>query len=176
MTPSSSDLASREHTVNTLTNEVIDAMTKTELVAELEGKTEFTAKAIRRMTHKCLVDVLVSLQPKPEVVVKVTVKKGKTPLPCGCGCLNESGEPMMTKGGRFLPGHDARYYATLTPSKHAPKECRCGCGEMTKGGFYRPGHDAKHFSLLLKVSRGMEATPVNNPTHSAQGRLMKLTA
>lgn len=29
----------------------------------------------------------------------------KTPQPCGCGCEG------MTKGGRFLPGHDARFHA-----------------------------------------------------------------
>lgn len=29
----------------------------------------------------------------------------KQPQPCGCGCGG------MTKGGRFLPGHDARYHA-----------------------------------------------------------------
>lgn len=29
----------------------------------------------------------------------------KQPQPCGCGCGG------MTKGGRFLPGHDARFHA-----------------------------------------------------------------
>lgn len=29
----------------------------------------------------------------------------KTPQACGCGCGG------MTKGGRFLPGHDARFHA-----------------------------------------------------------------
>ena len=31
--------------------------------------------------------------------------KGKTPQVCLCGCKG------MTKGGRFIPGHDARYHA-----------------------------------------------------------------
>ena len=31
-------------------------------------------------------------------------KKSKTPQHCTCGC------GMMTKGGRYVPGHDARHH------------------------------------------------------------------
>jgi len=34
-------------------------------------------------------------------------KRSKTPLPCTCECGG------MTKGGKFLPGHDARYYSRM---------------------------------------------------------------
>ena len=34
--------------------------------------------------------------------------KGKTPKPCACGCKNPDGTPCMTKGGEWLPGHDAK--------------------------------------------------------------------
>lgn len=31
-------------------------------------------------------------------------RKGKTPRQCTCGC------GLMTKGGRYVPGHDARHH------------------------------------------------------------------
>jgi len=34
-------------------------------------------------------------------------KPTREPKPCTCGCGG------MTKGGRFLPGHDARYHSAL---------------------------------------------------------------
>jgi hypothetical protein len=36
-----------------------------------------------------------------------TPKPGKEPKPCACECGG------MTKGGRFLPGHDSKYHARL---------------------------------------------------------------
>lgn len=161
--------------MTTLTNDQINAMTKSEIRTALGGKID--AKTAARMTHKQLVEALIAEQPKPKAEITITVKKAsrKEPKPCGCGCKDEEGNACMTKGGSFLPGHDAKYYASITVSKHAPKECRCGCGGMTKGGFYRPGHDAKHFSTLLKVSRGLEsAAQVSNPAHTPQGRLLKI--
>lgn len=75
-----------------------------------------------------------------------TTKVGKE---CKCGCGG------ITKGGTWLPGHDAKAHsAAMGGSKSKiPKECRCGCGGMTKGGIYRPGHDAKHLSSTLKTLR-----------------------
>ena len=170
--------------MNTLTNDQINAMMKSEIRAALEVSEQsmLDTKTMARMSHKQLVQALIEAQPKPEPEVTVTtdtitIRKAsrKEPKPCGCGCKDGDGNPCMTKGGTFLPGHDAKYYASITVSKHAPKECRCGCGGMTKGGFYRPGHDAKHFSTLLKVSRGLEsAAQVSNPAHTPQGRLLRI--
>ena len=36
-----------------------------------------------------------------------------TPKPCKCGCTNEDGTPRMTKGGVWLPGHDAKHFSKV---------------------------------------------------------------
>lgn len=42
------------------------------------------------------------------------VKKVEKEFPlCLCGCVDEKGNRQHTKGGRFRPGHDARYHAAL---------------------------------------------------------------
>lgn len=40
----------------------------------------------------------------PKLPALPKVKKTKVGKPCGCGCGN------VTKGGRFVPGHDARLH------------------------------------------------------------------
>ncbi len=83
--------------------------------------------------------------PTPPLPPAVKADKGKD---CACGC----GE--RTKGGTWMPGHDAKFHSAQNGgAKKQARECKCGCGEMTKGGFYRPGHDAKHMSVLLKQER-----------------------
>ena len=47
-------------------------------------------------------------EPKPKAP-----RKAKEPIACKCGC----GE--MTKGGRFRPGHDARYHSALAKEQAA---------------------------------------------------------
>ncbi len=57
-------------------------------------------------------------KPKPEPKIRVPKE-----LPfCMCGCVDpETGERQRTKGGRFRPGHDAKYHSSLLPPK-PPKE------------------------------------------------------
>ena len=72
----------------------------------------------------------------------------KIPKECACGCGD------MTKGGTWIPGHDAKAKSAANggPRKQA-RECRCGCSGWTKGGIYKPGHDAKHLSMTLTAIR-----------------------
>jgi len=62
--------------------------------------------------------------PKPEKAKTTTPRvakadkaprAAKTPQECTCGCKG------MTKGGRFLPGHDARYHAAQKREAEAAK-------------------------------------------------------
>ncbi len=74
----------------------------------------------------------------------------RAPKACACGCGGS------TKGGTWLPGHDAKHASRMlkesgTHSK-APKSCLCGCGGMTAGGHFKPGHDAKFYSKLRRES------------------------
>lgn len=72
------------------------------------GKKIRTAKQVKKV-----VPVRKEDPPKKAVTtVARKKKKAKEPKPCKCGCKID-GKPAMTKGGDFIPGHDARYYSAL---------------------------------------------------------------
>ena len=139
-----------------LTFEVIDAMTRTELIEALTTEFDYDFKECMGMTHSRMVGEYfkktrpVSDTPSPAVPVNAATgvplkaKKTKEGKFCACECGG------TTKGGTWLPGHDAKFHAKTAQgvSKHAPKQCKCGCGEWTKGGMFRPGHDARYYSAL----------------------------
>lgn len=116
----------------------------------LDQNEEITVKDVQRMTLDQLrraagikpEHVGTAIPEPPAPPVKTKADKGKD---CGCGCGGR------TKGGRYLPGHDAKHHAQTHVSKHAPKLCKCECGEMTKGGTFKPGHDARYYSQMSKV-------------------------
>lgn len=63
----------------------------------------------------------------------------KTPQACGCGCGG------MTKGGRFLPGHDARFHAAQKAGRLAGAIAHAtgahgtpGKAGPVTGGYQRP--------------------------------------
>jgi hypothetical protein len=105
-------------------------MTKNELIAQidaLKAEMEATKAAMATMTTP-----------------KVRTGK-KAPKECACG--------NMTKGGTWMPGHDAVHAAKAngTYGKNSPKSCYCKCGGMTKGGTFLPGHDAIYYSNMRKA-------------------------
>lgn len=144
---------------NVLTLAQVDALTNTELINAITETETLTVKAIRRMRHDEKVKVYwaqlkeqkLADEPKPveqpKAETTATPKAGKI---CACGCEG------MTKGGTWLPGHDAKAHsarlATEGKLKHAPKLCLCGCKEWTKGGTFRPGHDSRFYSSLHKTA------------------------
>lgn len=159
-----------------LTVEMVNGYNRAQMLEQLEDRTALEVGDIRKMTSKQMRDQLLALaepvpvkkgEKKPEVVVKkgepVKLKgeKGaKIGQPCMCGCLDAEGKPVMTKGGRFLPGHDAKYHSKMNGGgKHAPKPCLCGCLDpegkpaMTRGGKFLPGHDAKYHSRMRQEEK-----------------------
>lgn len=52
-------------------------------------------------------------EPAPKAEKAPRTRKVKEPKECTCGCGG------MTKGGRFLPGHDARYHSALAKAEAA---------------------------------------------------------
>lgn len=79
----------------------------------------------------------------------------KTPQPCGCGCGG------MTKGGRFLPGHDARFHA-------AQKKGRLGAAVAHATGAHGTATGAPERSSGYQRPDGKEepdeARPVTEAT------------
>ncbi len=63
---------------------------------------------------------------------------------CACGCEG------WTRGGTWLPGHDAKAASAVARAagtlRHMPRACKCGCDGVTKGGIFLPGHDARYHS------------------------------
>jgi hypothetical protein len=156
----------------TFTMDEVAAMTKSEIMEALEDEGG-ESNVIRRMSHTAMVKAywmvlgthgqqnVVTPAPRPVPAPSTKTPSSKTataeaatatPSPngkiCGCGCGD------TTRGGNWMPGHDAKYASMM---KGGPKKqsrlCLCGCGDMTKGGYYRPGHDSKHFSSLLIEAR-----------------------
>ena len=143
--------------MNNVTFEVLNAMTRTELIEVLTDDYDMDLREAMGMTHSKMVGTVwshirpVSATPSVAVPVnsatgvplkvKVAKDKGKD---CACGCGGR------TKGGTWLPGHDAKHAAKTAQGerKNAPKPCKCGCGEWTKGGQFRPGHDARYYAAL----------------------------
>lgn len=75
-----------------------DSTTKTpEQIARAEHSAEIAAK--RKEIEMTKASPTQKAAPKP--------RKAKEPRECTCGCGG------MTKGGRFLPGHDAKYHSAL---------------------------------------------------------------
>lgn len=75
------------------------------------GKKMKVAKQVKK------VEIKKKAEPeKKPVTVPAKKKKTKDPKVCLCGCKG------MTKGGTFIPGHDARYYSAMkkagTPVPH----------------------------------------------------------
>ncbi len=70
---------------------------------------------------------------------------------CACGCEG------WTRGGTWLPGHDAKAASAAKLAagtlKSMPRLCKCGCTGMTKGGIFLPGHDAKYHSAQRQVTQ-----------------------
>lgn len=67
--------------------------------AAAERSAEWHAELDRHNKEKRMAKATATAEPKP--------KAGKEPRNCLCGCGGQ------TKGGRFLPGHDARYHARI---------------------------------------------------------------
>ena len=74
----------------------------------------------------------------------VPILMPKTPQACGCGCGG------MTKGGRFLPGHDARFHAAQKKGRlgaaiaHATgAHGTAGKAPAGSGGYRRPVEEAE---------------------------------
>ena len=142
------------------TREEINALTRTELLEALED-IGCDPKTTRRMRQPQMAEALLTAmqaaklinEPEEEVTPEgepkaKKAKKAKEGQACTCGCGG------TTKGGRYLPGHDAKHHAQMNGgSKKAPKACFCGCGEMTAGGTFRPGHDARYYSRLHKTAQ-----------------------
>jgi hypothetical protein len=95
-------------------------------------------------------------EPKAEKPKAEPKPKGQL---CECGCGG------MTKGGRYLPGHDSKHRAALAGPKEMPT-CDCGCGGTTKGGRFLPGHDAKLHSAQLKAKKEAEKAQAQTEAQS----------
>ena len=91
----------------------------------------------------------------------------KTPQACGCGCGG------MTKGGRFLPGHDARFHAAQKAGRLAGaiSHATGAHGKATEApspsrrpsdtsGDEKPGDAAPVGSGELVPPKGIRGTPV----------------
>lgn len=84
---------------------------------EYRGPSPATAAQVAEATeraaaHRAAAEAARADRPKPARVERAP-RAAKEPKECLCGCGG------MTKGGRFLPGHDARYHARM---KAAAKE------------------------------------------------------
>lgn len=73
-------------------------MAKETNVAQMPGVKAGAAKTGAGAGTKVQVQALPPLPKMPKA------KKARPPKECGCGCGN------MTKGGNFIPGHDARLH------------------------------------------------------------------
>jgi hypothetical protein len=138
----------------------VNAMTRTELSHFLEDHPAFLlgADKIRLMTHAqmeeatwllMIADGEANVEEKAPTAAQTAVKPNTKGKLCACGC----GE--TTKGGTWMPGHDAIFHAREKNGGMLVKEgkmCKCGCGGMTKGGTFRPGHDTRYYSKLHKTA------------------------
>ena len=92
----------------------------------------------------------------------------KTPQACGCGCGG------MTKGGRFLPGHDARFHAAQKAGRLAGAIAHATGAHGTAGkaapvstGYQRPvaderpGDEPPKGEGTLTAPKGTRGTPVS---------------
>jgi hypothetical protein len=64
-----------------------------------------TAAQIKKMQAAGKTDTASDKAAEAAVAKPKAVRKAKAGQDCGCGCGG------TTKGGRFLPGHDARFHA-----------------------------------------------------------------
>jgi len=75
------------------------------VMAEHPSGTGLTEKQIKAMQTAAKTDDASDAAAEAAVNKPKAVRKAKEPKQCTCGCGG------MTKGGSFLPGHDARYHA-----------------------------------------------------------------
>lgn len=75
---------------------------------QIEQEAKLAAREAARLEHKKMAEQKPT--PEPKAPRERKVKEG---LPCTCGCGG------TTKGGRFLPGHDARYHSALAKAEAA---------------------------------------------------------
>lgn len=154
-----------------LTTTMVEEMNRKELQETLEDLTSLEVTVIRKMSSaKMRAELMAIATPDKKaakkeapVVVKeapvVTATKLKGEMKdkgrdCMCQCGGK------TKGGHFLPGHDAKFHsANNGGSRKTPKPCGCGCTDeggkprMTRGGRFLPGHDARAYSRLRQEER-----------------------
>ena len=128
-----------------------------ELLALAEPEEEVKAKPAPKAATKANGKKETIVMNPAKLVVKEREQPARQPkapkeMPdCLCGCTGEDGVRLKTRGGRFRPGHDARYHSAQKGGpKKQPRECLCECGATTRGGKYLPGHDAKHHSRLKR--------------------------
>lgn len=160
----------RMKTTTKLTREQVDGMNRKVMQETLEDLTALGPDDIRRMTTAKMKEELMAFTPQerkrrgkkeeeaPLVVAPTPIKLRGEKLK---GEIKDKGRDCMckcggrTKGGHFLPGHDAKFHSANSGggNKKTPKECGCGCNGMTRGGRYLPGHDARHYSAMLKAER-----------------------
>lgn len=97
--PAAAVLSSSAPVVPPVTDPSPDAPTANKRLAAVAKAKD--KEAASNAAHSPAVKGLPALPKMP----RSTTRKSKPPKPCECGCA----EP--TKGGRFLPGHDARLHA-----------------------------------------------------------------
>lgn len=79
-------------------------------------------------------------------------KAGKEPRACLCGC----GE--MTKGGRFIPGHDARFHARIKTLEAQ------GVSHDEAEKIASQGPLPAKYTEAAKAAKAAKATPASEPT------------
>lgn len=112
-----------------------------------EEKARKAAERAKNAEQKAKDDAALKAAKEEEAAKKKAERDAKNaPKPCGCGCGAQA-----KNGSRFLPGHDARFYAEVkrvvegeTPLADAPEAVRVAAeaGDFKTTGSFRPRWNA----------------------------------